>query len=54
MYPHDSSSWSTAMAERISQLAQQPAVVALGECGLETLIAIFQRLMSRNTSFPRS
>ncbi|MGX8940216.1 3'-5' ssDNA/RNA exonuclease TatD [Symbiopectobacterium sp. Eva_TO] len=27
--------WSTAVAERISQLAQQPAVVALGECGLD-------------------
>ncbi len=35
VHPHDASSWSAAVAERISQLAQQPAVVALGECGLD-------------------
>lgn len=35
VHPHDASSWSTAVAERISQLAQQTAVVALGECGLD-------------------
>lgn len=27
--------WSTALAEQISQLAKQPTVVALGECGLD-------------------
>ncbi|NLS43875.1 3'-5' ssDNA/RNA exonuclease TatD [BEV proteobacterium] len=35
VHPHDASSWSTAAAERISQLVQQPAVIALGECGLD-------------------
>lgn len=35
VHPHNASSWSTGVAERISQLALQPAVVALGECGLD-------------------
>lgn len=35
VHPHDASSWSTPVAERIAQLALQPAVVALGECGLD-------------------
>lgn len=35
VHPHDANSWSVAVEERILQLAQQPAVVALGECGLD-------------------
>lgn len=35
VHPHDASSWSMPVAERIAQLALQPVVVALGECGLD-------------------
>jgi TatD DNase family protein len=35
VHPHDSSSWTVEVAEAIRQLAQQPRVVAIGECGLD-------------------
>jgi Sec-independent protein translocase TatD (EC 3.1.21.-) len=35
VHPHDSSSWTAEVAEVIRHLAQQPGVVAVGECGLD-------------------
>lgn len=35
VHPHDSSSWTAEVAGAIRQLAQQPHVVAVGECGLD-------------------
>lgn len=35
VHPHDSSSWTSEVAEAIRRLAQQPQVVAVGECGLD-------------------
>ena len=35
VHPHDSSSWTAAVADSIFQLARQPEVVAIGECGLD-------------------
>jgi TatD DNase family protein len=35
VHPHDSSSWTPEVEEAIRQLAQQPDVVAIGECGLD-------------------
>lgn len=35
VHPHDAKSWNEASAAAIAQLAGQPEVVALGECGLD-------------------
>ena len=35
VHPHDSSSWAASVADSIFQLARQPEVVAIGECGLD-------------------
>lgn len=35
VHPHDSSSWSEDVEKAIYHLAQQPEVVAIGECGLD-------------------
>ncbi|MGX9738933.1 3'-5' ssDNA/RNA exonuclease TatD [Pseudocitrobacter corydidari] len=35
VHPHDSSSWNTEVEASIRKLAQQPEVVAIGECGLD-------------------
>ncbi|MDF3829881.1 MULTISPECIES: 3'-5' ssDNA/RNA exonuclease TatD [unclassified Pseudocitrobacter] len=35
VHPHDSSSWNTEVDASIRKLAQQPEVVAIGECGLD-------------------
>ncbi|QNK06545.1 3'-5' ssDNA/RNA exonuclease TatD [Enterobacter sp. JUb54] len=35
VHPHDSSSWTASVAEAVFQLARQPEVVAVGECGLD-------------------
>lgn len=35
VHPHDSSSWSLTVEEKIRRLAQLPGVVAVGECGLD-------------------
>lgn len=35
VHPHDSSSWTQDMADALRQLAAQPEVVAIGECGLD-------------------
>lgn len=35
VHPHDSSQWQPATEEAIVALAQQPEVVAIGECGLD-------------------
>jgi TatD DNase family protein len=34
-HPHEASGWSESEGERIRQLASDPRVVALGECGLD-------------------
>ncbi|WP_262250636.1 TatD family hydrolase, partial [Escherichia coli] len=34
-HPHDSSQWSPASEDAIIALANQPEVVAIGECGLD-------------------
>ncbi|WP_097290345.1 3'-5' ssDNA/RNA exonuclease TatD [Escherichia coli] len=35
VHPHDSSQWQAATEEAIIELAAQPEVVAIGECGLD-------------------
>lgn len=35
VHPHDSSQWSPASEDAIIALANQPEVVAIGECGLD-------------------
>lgn len=35
VHPHDSSQWSSASEDAIIALANQPEVVAIGECGLD-------------------
>ncbi|MDV2904183.1 3'-5' ssDNA/RNA exonuclease TatD [Phytobacter diazotrophicus] len=35
VHPHDSSSWTQDTADALRQLADQPEVVAIGECGLD-------------------
>lgn len=35
VHPHDSSSWTQDTADALRQLAAQPEVVAIGECGLD-------------------
>lgn len=35
LHPHDSSQWSSASEDAIVALANQPEVVAIGECGLD-------------------
>jgi len=35
VHPHDASSWTPEVAQAIRRLAQQPGVVAVGECGLD-------------------
>ena len=35
VHPHDSSSWNAEVEASIRKLAQQPEVVAIGECGLD-------------------
>ncbi len=35
LHPHHASEWSSELAARFEGLAQNPAVVALGECGLD-------------------
>ena len=35
VHPHDSSSWTQETANTLRQLAEQPEVVAIGECGLD-------------------
>lgn len=35
VHPHDSSHWTPQTADALRQLAQQPGVVAIGECGLD-------------------
>jgi len=35
VHPHDSSHWTPDVADAIRRLAQQPEVVAVGECGLD-------------------
>lgn len=35
MHPHDSSQWQAETEEAIIELAAQPEVVAIGECGLD-------------------
>lgn len=35
VHPHDSSQWSSASEDAIITLANQPEVVAIGECGLD-------------------
>jgi len=35
LHPHHADEWTPALAERIRELAQEPKVVALGECGLD-------------------
>lgn len=35
VHPHDSSSWASETEDAIRQLAKQPEVVAIGECGLD-------------------
>lgn len=35
VHPHDASSWTASVADAICQLARQPEVVAIGECGLD-------------------
>ncbi|MCV5540530.1 TatD family hydrolase, partial [Escherichia coli] len=35
VHPHDSSQWQAATEEAIIELASQPEVVAIGECGLD-------------------
>ncbi|AWH88620.1 3'-5' ssDNA/RNA exonuclease TatD [Limnobaculum parvum] len=35
VHPHDASGWSTACEQHIYQLAAEPNVVAIGECGLD-------------------
>lgn len=35
VHPHEASQWNDAVAERVHQLLQQDAVVAVGECGLD-------------------
>jgi TatD DNase family protein len=35
VHPHDSSQWDDASAQQLRELAHQPEVVAIGECGLD-------------------
>jgi TatD DNase family protein len=35
LHPHHATDWSDALAEEIRELASDPAVVSLGECGLD-------------------
>jgi TatD DNase family protein len=35
LHPHHATDWNETLAARIAQLAQEPEVVALGECGLD-------------------
>ncbi|WP_024531106.1 3'-5' ssDNA/RNA exonuclease TatD [Serratia fonticola] len=35
VHPHDASSWNDEVAQHIHQLASQPFVAAIGECGLD-------------------
>ncbi|MGS9169540.1 TatD family hydrolase, partial [Salmonella enterica subsp. enterica serovar Infantis] len=35
VHPHDSSQWSSASEDAIMALANQPEVVAIGECGMD-------------------
>lgn len=35
VHPHDASTWNPEVARQICQLAEQPEVVAIGECGLD-------------------
>ncbi|MFK3707791.1 3'-5' ssDNA/RNA exonuclease TatD [Klebsiella sp. NPDC088457] len=35
VHPHDSSGWAESVAAAVFQLARQPEVVAIGECGLD-------------------
>ena len=35
LHPHHAADWSEALGRRIAELAQQPQVIAVGECGLD-------------------
>jgi TatD DNase family protein len=35
LHPHHAADWSAALGERIAELAREPEVVAVGECGLD-------------------
>jgi TatD DNase family protein len=53
VHPHDSSSWTQDTADALRQLAEQPEVVAIGECGLD-FNRNFSTPKSRSGLFPRN
>lgn len=46
VHPHDSRSWTESAAAAVYELAREPEVVAIGECGLD-FNPTFQRLRSK-------
>ncbi|MDE2149394.1 MAG: TatD family hydrolase [Gammaproteobacteria bacterium] len=49
LHPHHASQWNAALGRRIAELAGEPEVVALGECGLDYFRDLSPRPAQRDT-----